>query len=81
MLTLQNTSVLGSRANLVWTPDPTWNNLAWKCLAGMPRLLNSANLLFQISNVIGQVLLQFSKFLCSTVHSLPVINRTRTLVG
>jgi len=43
------------------------NNLAWKCLAGMLRFLNSANILFQIFNAIGQVLLQFSKFLCSIV--------------
>jgi len=61
-------------------------NLARKCLAGMPRSLNSATFLFQISNAIGstiygQILLQFSKFLCSTVCSLPVISLTRTLVG
>ena len=56
------------------------NNLAWKCLAGMLRFLNLANILFQIFNAIGQVLLQFSKFLCSTVlHT--VISLTRTLVG
>ena len=36
---------------------------------------------FQIFNAIGQVLLQFSKFLCSTVYLLSVISRTRTLVG
>ena len=47
----------------------------------MPRLLDSANFLFQIFNVIGRVLLQFSKFLCSTVYSLPVINQTWMLVG
>ena len=44
-------------------------------------LSNSANFLFQIFNAIGQVLLQFSKFLCSIVYSLPVISLTRTLVG
>ena len=47
----------------------------------MPGLSNSANFLFQIFNAIGQALLQFSKFLCSTVYSLPVISLTRTLVG
>jgi len=47
----------------------------------MPQLLDSANFLFQIFNMIGQVLLQFLKFLCSTIYSLPVINRTRMLVG
>jgi len=36
--------------------------LARKCLAGVPRSLNSANFLFQIFNAIGQVLLQFSNF-------------------
>ena len=36
---------------------------------------------FQIFSVIGQALLQFLKFLCSTIHSLPVINRTEMLVG
>jgi len=45
-------------------------------------LSNSAtNFLFQIFNAIGQALLQFSKFLCSTVYSLPVIGVTWTLVG
>ena len=58
------------------------NNLARKCLAGMWRLLNSAtHFLFQIFNVMGQALLHYSKFLCSTVYSLPVINWTRMLVG
>ena len=47
----------------------------------MPRFLNSANFLFQIFNTIGPLLLQFSKFLCSTVYLFPVISRTRTLVG
>jgi len=46
------------------------------------RFLNSAtDFLFQIFNVIGQALPQYSKFLCSTVYLLPVINWTRTLVG
>jgi len=58
------------------------NNLARKCLAGMWRLLNSAtHFLFQIFNVMGQALLQYSKFLCSTVYSLPIINWTWMLVG
>ena len=59
------------------------NNLAQKYMypAGMLRFLNSANFLFQIFNAIGQVLLQFSKFLCSTVYSLPAISLTRILVG
>ena len=47
----------------------------------MPRFLNSANFLFQIINMIGPLLFQFSKFWCSTVYSLPVISRTRTLIG
>ena len=45
------------------------NNLAWKCLAGMA-VFKSCKLHFQIFNTIGQVLLQFSKFLRSTVYSL-----------
>jgi len=57
------------------------NNLARSCPAGMPRFLNSANFLFQIFNVIGPLLLQFSKCLCSTVYLLAVISRTRTLIG
>ena len=56
------------------------NNLALKCLAGMPWFLTLANF-FQMFNAIGQIPLQFSKFLCSTVYSLPVISWTRTLVG
>ena len=47
----------------------------------MPRFLNSANFRFQIFNAIGQVLLWFSKFLYSTVYSLPVISLTRMRVG
>ena len=71
---------------VVWTPDPTCEeglgiNLAQKCLAGMTQFLNSANFLFQIFNAIGQVLLWFSTFLCSTVYSLPVISLTQMLVG
>ena len=50
-------------------------------VARMPVSLNLANFLFQIFNTIGQVLLQFSKFLCSTVYSLPVISLTWTLAG
>ena len=41
---------------IVWTPDPSGharkglgNNLAWKCLAGMPRFLNPANFIFRSS--------------------------------
>ena len=53
---------LGRGGLIVWTPDPTrktqpasWtgysgNNLAWKCPAGIPWFLNSANFLFQIFN-------------------------------
>ena len=52
-----------SHTHVVWTLDPTRkdlvNNLARKCLAEMPRFLNSANFLFQFFNVIGQVLLHF----------------------
>ena len=40
-----------------------------------------SKLLFQIFNMIGLLLLQFSKFLCSTVYLLPVISLTRTLIG
>ena len=63
---------------LVWIPDPIreWNNVARECQAGMPQFQNSANFLFQILNAIGQVLLRFSKLLCSTVYSLPVISLT-----
>ena len=70
-----------------WTPDPTRKegsgkyNLARKCPVGMSQFLNSANFLFQIFNAIGQVLLRFSKFLCYTVYSLPVIGLTRMLHG
>jgi len=57
------------------------NNLARSCPAGIHRFLNSANFRFQIFNMIGPLLLQFSKFVCSTVYLFPVISRTRTLVG
>jgi len=69
------------RSSLDPRPNP-WgrNNLATKCPAGMPRFRNSANFLFQIFNAIGQVLLWFSKFLCSTIYSLPV-SLTQMLVG
>ena len=66
------------QSEVVWTPDPTHtrkdlgNNLARKYPARMPQFLNSANFLFQIFSAIGQVLLQFSKFPCSTVYLLPV---------
>ena len=69
---------------VVWTLDPSGsarkglgNNLARKC----PMVFKFCKLHFQIFNVIGQVLLQFSNFLCSTVYSLPVIRRTQTLVA
>ena len=70
---------------LVWTPDLSGcarkglgNSFAWKYLAGMSQFLNPANFIFRCS---GTVLLQFSNFLRSTIYSLPVISRTRTLVG
>ena len=52
-----------------------------KCPAGMPQFQSSANFLFQIFNMIGQVLLWFSKFLCCTVYLLPIISQTQMLVG
>ena len=72
-------AVLGSW--LVWTPDPSGcarkglgNNLARKCLAGMPRFLNSANFIFQILNAIGQVLLEFSNFyVLPYIHFLSLV--------
>jgi len=36
---------------------------------------------FKSSTAIGQILQQFSKYLCSTVYPLPVISLTETLVG
>ena len=46
------------------------NNLAWKVSCWNATIFKSCKLPFQPFGVIGQVLLQFSKFLCSTVYSL-----------
>ena len=72
LLTLTTYTII---QHIVWTQPSRkglGNNLAQKCLAGMPGLLNSENFLFQIFNTIGQALLQFSKFLPSTLYSLLV---------
>ena len=62
---------------LVWTPDPSvlGNNVAQKCLAGMPRFLNPANFVLDLqcdwSGTISII-----KILRSTIYSLLVISRT-----
>ena len=66
-------------------PDPSGHAWGWiwgitlfgKCLAGMPWFSDLANFV----NTIGQVLMQFSNFLCSTAYSLLFISRTQMVVG
>ena len=69
-----------------WTPDTFGRVRVWgKTMPGSVLLechsFKSCKLHFQIFNAIGQVLFQFSKFLCSTVYLLPVISKTWMLVG
>ena len=56
------------------------NNLARKCLAGMPRFLNPANFIFRSSTRLSGTTPIFKISMLYRI-SLPVISRTRTLVG
>jgi len=73
----QGNGSLDPRPNL---EEGSGNNRAWKCLAGMPRFLNSAN--FPLSDLqcdwSGTTI---SKFQCSTIYLLPVVSLSQTLVG
>ena len=62
--------------SLVWTPDPSGrerkglgNNLARKCLAGMPRFLNPANFIFRSSTWLVRYYSNFQNF-----YALPYIH-------
>ena len=51
-----------------WPREGLGNNLAWKCLAGMPRLLNPANFIFRSSTRLVRYYSNFQNF-----YTLPYI--------
>ena len=67
--------------NLVWIPDPSGrsrkslgNNLARKCLAGMPQFLNSANFPFRSSSPLVRHYSNFQNFyVLPYIHFLSLV--------
>ena len=77
---------IGSQVSLVpmqvvWTPDPSGharkglgNNLARKCLAGMPRFLNPANFIFRCSTRLVRYYSNFQNFyVLPYIHFLSLV--------
>ena len=71
----------------VWTPDPSGcvrkglgNNLARKCLAGMPRFLNPANFIFRSSMQLVRYYSNFQNFyVLPNIHFLSSVELERWL--